>query len=162
SASPRCPRSPARWAGRSHSGRLAGNNRGMERRPLGRDFALSVRMAAAAGLLAALYLGILAGTVALFLELPGRWPYWLVAAVGVLAWSAFAHYRSAESLLLRSVGASRPTRDESQDVHRRLERLAALAGLPCPGAAVVHSGVPNAFAVGMSPGRSVVAVTRGL
>jgi heat shock protein HtpX len=134
----------------------------VERRPFGRSIGLSARMAVAAALLAGLYLGILAGIVALFVTLPGRWPYWLVAAVAILGWSAFAHYRSAESLLLRSVGASRPTREESLDLHRRLERLAALAGLPPPGAAVVHSDVPNAFAVGLSPGRSVVAVTRGL
>ena len=145
-----------------HDSLVPGRTRGVERRTLGRDVGLSVRMAVAAILLAALYLGILAGSVALFLALPGRWPYWLIAAIAVLIWSASAHYRSAEALLLRSVGASRPQRHEAEDLHRRIERLAALAGVPAPGVAVVRSDVPNAFAVGLSPARSVVAVTRGL
>jgi heat shock protein HtpX len=134
----------------------------MPRRPLGRDRKLSIRMAAAAVFLVALYLAILVGAFALFVALPGRWPWWLLVALGALVFTVVFHYRSAESMLLRSVGAVRPSSHARIDVQRRLERLAGLAGLPTPGVAVVDSDVPNAFAVGLSPARSVVAVTRGL
>jgi heat shock protein HtpX len=47
-------------------------------------------------------------------------------------------------------------------VQRHLERLAALADVPVPRLAVVDTKTPNAFTVGITPGRTVVAVTEGL
>ena len=43
-----------------------------------------------------------------------------------------------------------------------VERLAAMADLPKPRVAVIPTDVPNAFATGRSPKKSVVAVTEGL
>jgi heat shock protein HtpX len=45
---------------------------------------------------------------------------------------------------------------------RLLENLAIGAGLPPPRLFVIDSPIPNAFAAGLDPARSVVAVTQGL
>lgn len=68
----------------------------------------------------------------------------------------------APSMALKAVGA-RPVKPGSHaDVAAALARLAALADVPSPQLAISQSRVPNAFAVGVTPRRSTVAVTRGL
>jgi heat shock protein HtpX len=134
----------------------------MRRRAVGRDLGLTLRMLLALALLAAFYAGIAVGVLAIFWWQPGWLAYGLVVVV-IAVLAALAHYRGSESLVLRSAGARRSDRAASEPrLERLLERLAELADLPVPRLAVVDTETPNAFTVGITPGRAVVAVTAGL
>jgi heat shock protein HtpX len=93
-----------------------------------------------------------------------RWRLTLVFAAGVtgvlalLFWSLAS---SPTSQVLAMCGA-RPAGPSESEAKRLLENLSIGAGLPPPKLYVIDSPVPNAFAAGMDPSHSVVAVTHGL
>jgi heat shock protein HtpX len=133
----------------------------VQRRACGRDLALSIRMAATVLLLLALYAGVFALLVWLFRHgVLGGWGLVLIvlAAVGGI-WTQHA---SLDRLALRAVGARVVSPAEAPKLHATLARLASLADVPVPRAAVIDSDVPDAFAAGRGPSRSTVAITRGL
>jgi heat shock protein HtpX len=130
----------------------------MRRQAVGRDLGLTLRMLLALVLLAAFYAAIAAGVVAIFWWQPGWLVYGLVVvAVAVLA--TLGHLHGSESLVLRSAGARATPEHRLQ---RQLERLAELTDVPVPRLAVIETETPNAFTVGITPARTVVAVTAGL
>jgi heat shock protein HtpX len=132
----------------------------MRRRAVGRDLGLTLRMLLALVLLAAFYAAVGAGVVAIL-----WWEFgWLASGLVGLAialGAAIAHLHVPESLVLRSARARQRAVVEHR-LQRPLERLAALADVPVPRLAVVDTKTPNAFTVGITPGRTVVAVTEGL
>jgi heat shock protein HtpX len=132
----------------------------VRRKDFGRDLGLTIRMVFVGGLIALLYLAAAAVCVAFIFVEPRDWRAWLIApCFGVLVW---AHYHSADRLLLRAVHGRVVSRREAPELHAIVERLCDLADLPKPRIALVPSEAPNAFAVGTSPGKTVVAVTDGL
>lgn len=133
----------------------------MKRRAVGRDPALTLRMLLALVLLAAFYGGIAAGVIAIFWWQPG-WLVYGVVICSIALFAALGHYHGSESLVLRSARAGFLEPGSEPHLQRPLERLAELAELPVPRLAMVETETPNAFTVGISPGRAVVAVTRGL
>jgi heat shock protein HtpX len=130
----------------------------MRRRAVGRDLGLTLRMLLALVLLAAFYAGIAAGVLAIFWWQPGWLAYGLVV-VAVALFATLAHLHGSESLVLRS---ARAQAIPEHRLEQQLERLAELADVPVPRLAVVDTETPNAFTVGITPGRTVVAVTTGL
>jgi heat shock protein HtpX len=84
----------------------------------------------------------------------------LLAALGLLFWAVAS---SPTSSLLAMCGA-RPSGAAPAEVEakRLLENLSIGAGLPTPKLYVIDTAAPNAFAAGVDPRRSVVAVTSGL
>jgi heat shock protein HtpX len=93
------------------------------------------------------------------------WAWYGAPAFGLLVFipvglvlAAIGPYRTA----LRLVGAKVVGPDEEPEVHATLDRLCALAEATKPRLAVSPEEVPEAFALGVSPGRSVIVVTRGL
>jgi len=130
----------------------------MRRRAVGRDLGLTLRMLLALVLLAAFYAGIAAGVLAIFWWQPGWLAYGLVV-VAVALFATLAHLHGSESLVLRS---ARARAIPEHRLEQQLERLAELADVPVPRLAVVDTETPNAFTVGITPGRTVVAVTTGL
>jgi len=130
----------------------------MRRRAVGRDLGLTLRMLLALVLLAAFYAGIAAGVLAIFWWQPGWLAYGLVV-VAVALFATLAHLHGSESLVLRS---ARARAIPEHRLEQQLERLAELADVPVPRLAVVDTETQNAFTVGITPGRTVVAVTTGL
>ncbi len=86
--------------------------------------------------------------------------FFLVAALTVVAWGLM---KSPGTKALAFCGA-RPAGQSSEEVEakRLIENLAIGAGLPPPKLYVIESTAPNAFASGMDPEHSTVAVTTGL
>jgi len=82
----------------------------------------------------------------------------LSAILGLLFWSIAS---SPVSNVLAFCGA-RPSGPSEAEARRLLENLSIGAGLPTPKLFVIDTPVPNAFAAGMNPASSVVAVTSGL
>jgi heat shock protein HtpX len=132
----------------------------VERR-YGRDLGLSLRMAAAMVLLAALYLPAL-----LWL---GSFAYGFTSSpvAGALAAAAALIFLAAvpvlsERLALTSAGTRLLEPGEEPRLRRTVERLCAFGDLPMPRLGMAPSDVPNAFSAGRSPTRAVIVVTRGL
>ncbi len=82
----------------------------------------------------------------------------LMVVLGLLFWAITS---SPTSKLLALAGA-RPASEREAPVRRLLENLAIGAGLPPPRLYVIGTLIPNAFAAGLDPRNSVVAVTDGL
>ena len=70
-------------------------------------------------------------------------------------------YRYGPRMVLDSVGARQADGRSHADLEATVTRLAAQADLPTPAVAVIHTELPNAFAVGTAR-RSTIAVTTGL
>jgi heat shock protein HtpX len=127
----------------------------MKRKGYGRDFGLSARMVTTLFLLGALY-------VAFFVVLINviQAPFFLI--ILLIGGLAFLQYFTSDKIALAASRAKVVDRDEAPELHDMVERLSAMADLPKPRVAVIPTDVPNAFATGRSPKRSVVAVTEGL
>jgi heat shock protein HtpX len=132
----------------------------MERRPFGRDWGLSLRMALALVLLGALYLLFFLWLVAMGYFIWGGMVAVLVA-LGALGLLACAPYLS-ELLALSLARADRDGGPETIRLQPILERLCAMADVPVPRLAVMPTDVPNAFSAGRNARNAIIIVTRGL
>lgn len=82
----------------------------------------------------------------------------LVISMGLL----FSQWYFSDTVALRSMHAREVTPEQAPQLHAVVDRLCALADMPKPRVAIAESDMPNAFATGRSPKRSVVCVTTGL
>jgi heat shock protein HtpX len=127
----------------------------MERKAYGRDFGLSLRMVTTMFVLGLVY-------VAFFIVMVELFDFGIFAVVLIIGILAFIQYFTSDKIALLASGAKVVERDQAPELHDMVERLAAMADLPKPRVAVIPTDVPNAFATGRSPKKSVVAVTEGL
>jgi heat shock protein HtpX len=105
------------------------------------------------GLLSALFLGVgllVGGRTGLivafgFALLMNLWTYWF-----------------SDKLALRMARAHEVTPEQEPRLHRMVEEVAGMAGLPKPRVCIVQNDSPNAFATGRNPKHAVVAVTTGI
>ena len=105
-------------------------------------------------------------------QVGGFVPIGSIVALGIGSVSAFVSYANGDKAVLLSTGAVPvaellPSASESDALKLRqldnvVEEMAIAAGLPKPAVYVVPDPDPNAFATGRGPGRSSIAVTRGL
>ena len=75
---------------------------------------------------------------------------------------AFYQWWSSDKVAMRAMRAREVTPEEAPELHAMVERLCALADMPKPRVGVAEMDLPNAFATGRSPQRSVVCVTTGI
>jgi heat shock protein HtpX len=68
----------------------------------------------------------------------------------------------SDKLALRAVGAREVSPQEAPELHAMIERLCIQADLPKPKVAVMHTSMPNAFAMGRSPKSATVCATTGI
>ncbi|MDO8689783.1 MAG: zinc metalloprotease HtpX [Dehalococcoidia bacterium] len=126
----------------------------MKRNWYGRDVGLSTRMFITMFLLGALYLAFL--TV---LWSAGVDYLSMVIIAGILL---AVQYFMSDKLALWSMGAKEVTMEQEPRLHGMIERLSVMAGIPKPRVAIAKNSMPNAFATGRNPSKSVVAVTTAL
>jgi heat shock protein HtpX len=69
---------------------------------------------------------------------------------------------ASDKLALRAVGAREVSPQEAPELHAMIERLCIQADLPKPKVAVMHSSMPNAFAMGRSQKNATVCATTGI
>lgn len=74
----------------------------------------------------------------------------------------FLTYLYSDKIVLAMTGAKIVSPSDYPRLHRIVERVANAAKIPKPKVAIIDKDAPNAFATGRGPGKSVVAVTRGL
>ena len=110
--------------------------------------------------------GLLGGMGAAFGRVLGG-PEGALAGLGaaLLVWLvlSFVSYNSGQSLLLGSVGAAEIAPEAEPRLFNIIEEIKIAANLPAmPKVDVIPEASPNAFATGVRPDRSAVAVTAGL
>lgn len=82
----------------------------------------------------------------------------LIVSGGML----FAQWWFSDTMALASMRAHVVTPEQAPQLHAMVDRLCAMADMPKPRIAIADTDVPNAFATGRSPNRSVVCVTTGI
>jgi heat shock protein HtpX len=84
----------------------------------------------------------------------------LIAIVGVGI--AFFQWWSSDKVAMRAMRAREVSPEEAPELHGMIDRLCTMADMPKPRVGVSDMDIPNAFATGRSPDRSVVCVTTGI
>ncbi|WP_310529829.1 zinc metalloprotease HtpX [Nocardioides sp.] len=120
-----------------------------------KDAGLTARMTLVMFLLGALFVGLVVGLMYAF---PSYWFLIGLAGIGV----AFYQWWSSDKLAMRAMRAREVTPQEAPELHGMIDRLCALADMPKPRVGIADMDLPNAFATGRSPERSVVCVTTGI
>jgi heat shock protein HtpX len=71
-------------------------------------------------------------------------------------------FSMGDSLALLDAQAHQVTHSQEPQLHNVVEEMAIAAGIPTPKVYVMETPAMNAFATGLSPKKSAVAITRGL
>ena len=74
----------------------------------------------------------------------------------------FAMFWFSDKLVLRMSGAREVSPQEEPGLHKAVEEVVGLTGLPKPKVYIIQNDAPNAFATGRSPKHAVVAATTGI
>jgi heat shock protein HtpX len=74
----------------------------------------------------------------------------------------FASFWFSDKMVLKMSGAKEVTAEEEPNLHRLVEDVVSLVGLPKPRVYLINTDTPNAFATGRSPKKAAVAVTTGI
>src|SRR3954471_13023394 len=128
----------------------------MARTRFGSDLGLTARMTSVMFLLGAIFVALI---VLLMFVLPPQYaPFIALIGLGIV-W--FQWYNS-DTVAMKAMRAREVTPEEAPELHAMIDRLCALADMPKPRVGVADVNVPNAFATGRSPNRSVVCVTTGI
>ena len=120
------------------------------------DSGLTVRMTSVMFLLGAVFVALV---VVLMFVLPSGWaPFIGVIGLGI----AWGQWYFSDTVAMKAMRAREVTPEQALELHAMIDRLCALADMPKPRVGVADMSVPNAFATGRSPERSVVCVTTGI
>jgi heat shock protein HtpX len=128
----------------------------MARTRFGSDLGLTARMTTVMFLLGGIFVALI---VVLMFVLPAQYaPFIALIGLGIV-W--FQWYNS-DTVAMKAMRAREVTPEEAPELHAMIDRLCTLADMPKPRVGVADVNVPNAFATGRSPNRSVVCVTTGI
>jgi heat shock protein HtpX len=123
----------------------------------GRDRGLQVRMLVTMFLLGLVYAVLIAVLIAAGVG---------AVTVAVIAAALFAlQFFTSDKIALLSMGAREVGPGDSLEarrLHAIIERLCIQANLPKPRVAIANTRMPNAFAIGRSPGTATVCATSGI
>ncbi len=120
-----------------------------------KDTGLTIRMTTVMFLLGGLFVALVVALMYTF----QNWALFIaIAAIGL----AFYQWWSSDTVAMRAMRAREVTPQEAPELHGMIDRLCALADMPKPRVGIADMALPNAFATGRSPNRSVVCVTTGI
>ena len=125
-----------------------------------RDAGLTARMTTVMFMLGALFVAL----IVTLMYVAGSSGYSSFVPFIGLAGIAVAFYQwwASDKVAMRAMRAREVSPQEAPELHAMVERLCALADMPKPRVGVADLDMPNAFATGRSPQRSVVCVTTGI
>jgi heat shock protein HtpX len=121
------------------------------------DRGLTARMTAVVFLLGGLFVAL----VAVLMFLSDSLGLTLVIGIAGIGIAFFQWWRS-DTVAMRSMGAHEVSPEQAPELHGMIDRLCVMADMPKPRVAIADTALPNAFATGRSPDRSVVCVTTGI
>ncbi|MEI5673654.1 MULTISPECIES: zinc metalloprotease HtpX [Nocardioides] len=121
------------------------------------DRGLTARMTLVMFLLGGLFVVLIVG-VMLAVRSPG-----LAVIVGLVGLGiAWYQWYSSDTVAMKAMRAREVTPEQAPELHGMIDRLCAMADMPKPRVGIADMAIPNAFATGRSPERSVVCVTTGI
>jgi heat shock protein HtpX len=120
------------------------------------DTGLTLRMTSVMFLLGAVFVALVVSLI--FVMPPAYAPIIGVVGIGI----AWGQWYFSDTVAMKAMRAREVTPEEAPELHQMIDRLCALADMPKPRVGVADIPVPNAFATGRSPERSVVCVTTGI
>jgi heat shock protein HtpX len=85
----------------------------------------------------------------------------VIALIFALAMNIGSYWFS-DKLALKMTGAREVTADQEPQLHRIVEEVSAMAGLPKPRVYIIQNDSPNAFATGRNAKHAAVAATTGI
>ena len=85
----------------------------------------------------------------------------IIAIVVALAMNFFSYW-SSDKLVLKLTGAREVTPDQEPHLHRIVDEVSAMAGMPKPKVYIMQNDAPNAFATGRNATHAAIAVTTGI
>jgi heat shock protein HtpX len=85
-----------------------------------------------------------------------------IFVLGISAALLFGQWWFSDSLAMSAMRAVVVTPEQAPQLHAMVDRLCLLADMEKPRIGIADTDVPNAFATGRTPSRSVVVVTTGL
>jgi heat shock protein HtpX len=121
-----------------------------------KDTGLTLRMTSVMFLLGGLFVALI--VVLMFALPPVYTPFIGIIGLGFAFWQ----WWSSDKIAMRAMRAKEVTPEEAPELHGMIDRLCAMADMPKPRVGIAWSEMPNAFATGRSPERSVVCVTTGI
>jgi heat shock protein HtpX len=122
-----------------------------------KDTGLTARMTSVMFLLGGLFVALIVTLMAVVRETGLAM---LIGVIGIgIAW--FQWYMS-DTLAMKAMRAREVTPEQAPELHAMIDRLCAMADMPKPRVGIADLDLPNAFATGRSPNRSVVCVTTGI
>lgn len=125
-----------------------------------KDSGLTARMTLVMFLLGGLFVALVAVVMVVAGDYFGSGAAVLVAMVAIGI--AFYQWWTSDKVAMRAMRAREVTPAEAPELHAMIDRLCAMADMPKPRVGISDMAVPNAFATGRSPDRSVVCVTTGI
>jgi heat shock protein HtpX len=120
------------------------------------DAGLTVRMTTVMFLLGALFVALVVG-----LAYAAGGGLGILIGIGGIGFAVY-QWANSDKVAMRAMRAREVTPEQAPELHGVIDRLCALADMPKPRVGVADTSVPNAFATGRSPQRSVVCVTTGI
>ena len=124
------------------------------------DRGLTARMTLVMFLLGALFVALVVVLMAVFWGQGGPGIAVLIGLGGIgVAWY---QWYSSDKVAMKAMRAREVSPEEAPELHGMIDRLCALADMPKPRVGIADLDLPNAFATGRSPERSVVCVTTGI
>ena len=124
------------------------------------DAGLTARMTLVMFLLGGLFVTLVVVLMSVFWSYGGVGIGILIGVGGLgLVW--FQWYKS-DTVAMKAMGAREVSPQQAPELHDMIDRLCALADMPKPRVGIADTELPNAFATGRSPERSVVVVTTGI
>ncbi len=85
-----------------------------------------------------------------------------IFVLGISAALLLAQWWFSDSLAMSAMRAVVVTPEQAPQLHALVDRICAMADMDKPRVGIADSDIPNAFATGRSPKRSVIVVTTGL
>lgn len=121
------------------------------------DAGLTARMTLVMFLLGAVFVGLIVGLMYAFRGSGIA----ILIGIGGIGFAIYQWYNS-DKVAMKAMRAREVTPEQAPELHGMIDRLCALADMPKPRVGIADTAVPNAFATGRSPDRSVVCVTTGI
>ena len=121
------------------------------------DAGLTARMTLVMFLLGAVFVALIVGLMYAFRGSGLA----ILIGIGGIGFALYQWYNS-DKVAMKAMRAREVTPQQAPELHGMIDRLCAMADMPKPRVGIADTRVPNAFATGRSPERSVVCVTTGI
>ncbi len=124
------------------------------------DPGLTARMTLVMFLLGGVFVALIVALMSIFASRGGYGIAILVGFAGIGV--AIYQWYSSDTVAMKAMRAREVSPAQAPELHAMIDRLCTMADMPKPRVGIADTRVPNAFATGRSPERSVVCVTTGI